>query len=163
MKSIASQVYPVVLFFKKNSMCQFKVLSDIVCYDHPGKVYRFSLIYNLLSIDLNYRLKLHTKVKEKQPVISTVVSIFSAAGWLEREVWDLFGVFFLKNKDLRRILTDYGFVGYALRKDFPLTGFIEAIYADTEKQVVYKQVTLSQDFRNHRFKNSWDYYNANSK
>jgi NADH:ubiquinone oxidoreductase subunit C len=80
MKSIASQVYPVVLFFKKNSMCQFKVLSDIVCYDHPGKVYRFSLIYNLLSIDLNYRLKLHTKVKEKQPVISTVVSIFSAAG-----------------------------------------------------------------------------------
>jgi len=88
-------------------------------------------------------------------VVSTVVPLYSSAGWLEREVWDLFGIFFIDNLDLRRILTDYGFIGYPLRKDFPLSGFVEAIYVDTEKQVLYKPLDLSQDFRNYRFKNAW--------
>jgi NADH-quinone oxidoreductase subunit C len=87
--------------------------------------------------------------------VSTIVPLYSAGGWLEREVWDLFGIFFFNNTDLRRILTDYGFVGYPLRKDFPLTGFIEIVYDDTEKQVVYKPLDLAQDFRNYRFKNVW--------
>lgn len=96
-------------------------MTDILCYDYPGKKFRFSIVYNLLSLDLNYRIKVFTKLKEKIPLISTITPLYSGAGWLEREVWDMFGIFFLKNNDLRRILTDYGFVGYPLRKDFPLT------------------------------------------
>lgn len=130
-------------------------MTDILCYDYPGKKFRFSIVYNLLSLDLNYRIKVFTKLKEKIPLISTITPLYSGAGWLEREVWDMFGIFFLKNNDLRRILTDYGFVGYPLRKDFPLTGFIEVIYDDSENQVVYKRLDLSQDFRNYKFENSW--------
>jgi len=154
-KTISKHIYPLFLFLKKHTSSQYKSLVDIVCYDRIGKRQRFSLIYNLLSSDLNYRLKIIIKLKEKLPVVSTVVPLYSSAGWLEREVWDLFGIFFIDNLDLRRILTDYGFIGYPLRKDFPLSGFVEAIYVDTEKQVLYKPLDLSQDFRNYRFKNAW--------
>lgn len=154
-KTITNSIYPLIFFLKNHTMCQFKLLTDILCYDKPAKKYRFSLIYNILSLDYNYRVKVQIKLKEKKPLISTMTSLYGAAGWLEREVWDLFGIYFINNRDLRRILTDYGFKGYPLRKDFPLTGFIEVIYDDSEKQVVYKEIDLSQDFRNYKFKNAW--------
>lgn len=155
LKTLKDYIYIILIFLKKHTLGQFKILTDILCYDYPGKKFRFSIVYNLLSLDLNYRIKVFTKLKEKIPLISTITPLYSGAGWLEREVWDMFGIFFLKNNDLRRILTDYGFVGYPLRKDFPLTGFIEVIYDDSENQVVYKRLDLSQDFRNYKFENSW--------
>lgn len=155
LKTLKDYIYIILIFLKKHTLGQFKILTDILCYDYPGKKFRFSIVYNLLSLDLNYRIKVFTKLKEKIPLISTIAPLYSGAGWLEREVWDMFGIFFLKNNDLRRILTDYGFVGYPLRKDFPLTGFIEVIYDDSENQVVYKRLDLSQDFRNYKFENSW--------
>lgn len=153
-KVLSKDLYTTMFFIKNHTGCQFKLLTDIVCYDIPGKSYRFGLVYNLLSLNYNFRIKIHTKLLEKSPVLGTVVPLYPGAGWLEREVWDLFGVFFLKNIDLRRILTDYGFVGYPLRKDFPLTGFIEVVYDDSNKQVVYKEINLAQDFRNYKFKNT---------
>lgn len=154
-KTSNTNVYNLLLFLNKHSLGQFKVLVDIICYDSPNSKYRFSIIYNLLSIDYNYRIKVLSKIKESSPIISTVTALFPGSGWLEREVWDFFGVYFINNPDLRRILTDYGFKGYPLRKDFPLTGFIEVVYDDSEKQVVYKKLELAQDFRNFYFKNSW--------
>ena len=153
-KTLSKHIYPLFFYLNRHTSSQFKSLVDVLCYDRPGESYRFSLVYNLLSSDLNCRLKVLTKVKEKTPIAPTVVPLYASAGWLEREVWDLFGIFFIANLDLRRILTDYGFVGYPLRKDFPLTGFVEVVYDDTEKQVVYKPLDLSQDFRNYRFTNT---------
>lgn len=155
---INESLYSTLLFFNKNTLGQFKLLTDIVCYDCPGKEFRFGLIYNLLSLNLNYRLFLQTKIKEKIPLISTITGLYPGAGWLEREVWDFFGVYFFNHVDLRRILTDYGFSGYPLRKDFPLSGFIEVVYDDSEKQVVYKSLNLAQDYRNYKFKNTWKEY-----
>lgn len=154
-KTVVSKLYAVLNFLKCHTLTQFKLLVDIVCYDTPGQNFRFSLIYNLLSLDNNYRVFIKTKVFEKSPFIDTVTSLFPGAGWLEREVWDLFGIFFLNNLDLRRILTDYGFKGYPLRKDFPVTGFTEVVYDDLQKQVVYKDLELTQSFRGFNFKNSW--------
>jgi NADH dehydrogenase (ubiquinone) Fe-S protein 3 len=153
-KTSNDNIYPLSLFFKKHSTCQYKTLVDLIACDFPGKNFRFSLIYNLLSVDYNSRILICTKVLEKLPVISTIVPIFSGAGWLEREVFDLFGIFFIKHFDLRRILTDYGFVGYPLRKDFPLSGFVEINYDDSQKHIIYKPVELTQNFRNFNFKNS---------
>ena len=158
-KILGQHLYPLALFLKNHTTSQFKTLVDIISFDRPGTKPRFSMVYNFLSLDLNYRVKVELRVLEKCPIISTLVPLYSSSGWLEREVWDLFGIFFVNNLDLRRILTDYGFVGYPLRKDFPLTGFVEVVYDDTEKQIVYKTLDLSQDFRNFRFKNSWKLYN----
>jgi NADH:ubiquinone oxidoreductase subunit C len=154
-KTNNKNIYPLSLFLKKHSTCQYKTLVDLIAYDSPGKNLRFTLIYNLLSVDYNSRIILHTKLFEKLPVISTVISLFSGAGWLEREVFDLFGIFFIKHFDLRRILTDYGFVGYPLRKDFPLSGFIEVVYDDSQKHIIYRPTELTQNFRNFTFKNTW--------
>lgn len=154
-KTNSVNIYPLSLFLKKHSVCQYKTLVDLVTYDCPGKEFRFSLLYNLLSVDYNSRIVLCTKLKESLPVIPTVVSLYSGASWLEREVFDLYGIFFIKHFDLRRILTDYGFVGYPLRKDFPLTGFVEVVYDDSQKHIIYKPVELTQEFRNFSFKNKW--------
>lgn len=148
-------IYPLSLFLKKHSTCQYQTLVDIVAYDFPGKVLRFNLIYNLLSVDYASRITIVTKLPENLPAITTITSIFSGAGWLEREVFDFFGIFFIKHLDLRRILTDYGFVGYPLRKDFPLTGFVEVIYDDSQKHMSYRPLELTQNFRNFNFKNTW--------
>ena len=147
-------IYPLSLFLMKHSVCQYKTLIDVIAYDLPSYEYRFVLIYNLLSIDYNSRILLCTKLIEAMPVVTTLVPIFAGASWLEREVFDLFGIFFLKHYDLRRILTDYGFMGYPLRKDFPLSGFIEVAYDDSQKHIIYKPVELSQEFRNFNFKNT---------
>jgi len=154
-KTVSNNLYPLIFFLKNHTLSQFKLFTDLVCYDRPGKNYRFSLIYNLLSMDFNYRVKIQIKIKEKLPLLTTLTSLYGASGWLEREVWDLFGIYFINNRDLRKILTDYGFRGYPLRKDFPLTGFTEVIYDDSEKQVIYREIDLAQDFRNYKFKNAW--------
>jgi len=123
--------------------------------DYPEKKNRFEVIYNLLSISYNSRITVSVSVDEKTP-IDSVTPIFSGADWLEREVWDMFGIFFLGHKDLRRILTDYGFKGHPLRKDFPLTGYVEVRYSDSEKRVITEEVSLTQDYRTFIFDNNWN-------
>lgn len=144
----------VIFFLKKHTLTQFQILSDIVCVDYPGKKERFELTYILLSVRYVVRLRIRVATAVLTPVDS-VTQFFNGANWLEREVWDLFGVFFFKHPDLRRILTDYGFDGHPLRKDFPLTGFLELSYDDSIKKLVYEPVSLAQEFRNYDFTNPW--------
>jgi NADH:ubiquinone oxidoreductase subunit C len=155
LKVSSLNIYPLSLFLKKHTNCLYKTVVDIAAYDCLGKYFRFCITYNLLSVGFNSRIFLVTKVEEKSPALPSVVSLYAGASWLEREVWDFFGIFFINNFDLRRLLTDYGFVGYPLRKDFPLTGFTEVVYNDTNKQITYKRVELVQDFREFVFKNTW--------
>jgi len=145
----------MVLFLQKHSLTQFKQLVDIAVYDRPGKRYRFTMIYHLLSINYGNRLQGVIQTDELTD-ISSLTRLYSGAGWLEREVWDLFGIFFTGHIDLRRILTDYGFAGYPLRKDFPLTGFLEVFYSDEQKRVIYQPVELSQEFRNFNYSSPWE-------
>ena len=142
-------------FLKNHTQSQYKVLSDICALDYPWKKNRFEIVYNILSIAYNARLTLSISVDEKTSVES-VTSIYSVAGWFEREIWDMFGVYFKGNSDLRRIITDYGFKGHPLRKDFPLTGFIEVRYINNEKRILAEEVSLAQDFRTFYFNNNWN-------
>jgi NADH/F420H2 dehydrogenase subunit C len=130
----------------KHTLFQYKQLVDIACYDFPGKKYRFSVNYILYSFKYNTRLIVIVKTNEVIPLPS-ITSLFKSANWLEREVWDLYGVFFDAHPDLRRILTDYGFSGHPLRKDFPLTGFVEVYYNDSKKRLRYEPVELAQEYR----------------
>jgi len=141
-------------FLKKHSFCKFKSLTDLSVVDFPGKANRFQLNYFLLSFAYNMRIRIIVETTEMTPVVS-ITPLFSAANWYEREVWDMFGIFFENHPDLRRILTDYGFKGHPLRKDFPLSGYIEIFYDDTKKAIVYVPVSLAQDFRNFNFRNPW--------
>lgn len=147
----SNNIYPVLYFLQKHTICQFDCLTDIVCYDTPGKSLRFGIIYNLLSVRYNMRIRLVSKFKNIVALLS-VSSLFLGAGWMEREVLDMFGVYFFLNSDLRRILTDYGFNGYPLRKDFPLTGYLEVYYDDNQKRISYKLVELAQEYRNFNFR-----------
>lgn len=149
-----SVLYKVMDFLTNNQLLRFKVLADICGIDYPEKKNRFEVVYNLLSMDSNYRLTLTTSVREGIS-IDSVTSIFDSANWLEREVWDMFGVFFTKHPDMRRILTDYGFKGHPLRKDFPLTGFVEVHYDDFNKKIKYGPVSLAQDYRIFYFNNDF--------
>jgi NADH-quinone oxidoreductase subunit C len=130
-------------------------LMDICGADYPDRPERFEIVYNLLSLKHNWRLRVKVLTDEHSPVPSAV-GIYSAAGWFERETWDLFGVAFSGHPDLRRLLTDYGFEGHPLRKDFPLTGYVEVRYDDEQKRVVYEPVKLVQDFRNFDFLSPWE-------
>ena len=140
---------------RDDSNCLFKAMIDVTAADFPEKPERFEIVYNLLSISHNQRVRVKTSTDENTPVPS-VVPLFSAAGWFEREVWDMFGVFFTDHPDLRRMLTDYGFEGHPLRKDFPLTGYVEVRYDEEQKRVVYEPVTLTQDFRHFDFMSPWE-------
>ena len=140
---------------RDDSNCLFKAMIDVTAADYPERPERFEVVYNLLSISHNQRIRVKTSTDENTPVPS-VVPLFNAAGWFEREVWDMFGVFFTDHPDLRRMLTDYGFEGHPLRKDFPLTGYVEVRYDEEQKRVVYEPVTLTQDFRNFDFMSPWD-------
>ena len=140
---------------RDDSNCLFKVMIDVTAADYPERPERFEVVYNLLSISHNQRIRVKTSTDENTPVPS-VVPLFNAAGWFEREVWDMFGVFFTDHPDLRRMLTDYGFEGHPLRKDFPLTGYVEVRYDEEQKRVVYEPVTLTQDFRNFDFMSPWE-------
>jgi NADH-quinone oxidoreductase subunit C len=137
----------------------FKVLVDVTAVDRPGRPERFEIVYNLLSLKHNRRVRVKTTTDEDSPVPSAV-SVFSSAGWYEREVWDMFGVLFAGHPDLRRILTDYGFDGHPLRKDFPLTGYVEVRYDEEQKRVVYEPVALKQEFRSFDFVSPWEGMNT---
>ncbi|MDR3436656.1 NADH-quinone oxidoreductase subunit C [Telmatospirillum sp.] len=151
----AAAIGKVLMFLRDDTNCQFKQLMDITAVDFPEREQRFEVVYNLLSLKHNQRIRVKASTHEDTPV-PTVTGIFSTADWFEREVWDMFGVVFSDHPDLRRILTDYGFEGHPLRKDFPLTGFVERRYDDEQKRVVYEPVKLVQDFRNFDFLSPWE-------
>jgi NADH dehydrogenase (ubiquinone) Fe-S protein 3 len=150
-----SKVQSTLRFLKDHYFCQYKVLSAISGTDYPQKSARFEISYELLSLRLNNRLRVKTQVDEITSLESAVY-IYRCADWWEREIWDLFGVFFTNHPDLRRILTDYGFEGHPLRKDFPLSGYIEVRYDERKKRVVCEPLSLAQEFRTFDFKNPWD-------
>ncbi len=153
---VGREALPGVLrFLRDDPKCRFTVLCDLCGVDFPEREERFEVVYNLLSLSLNQRIRLKLATDEAQPVPSAV-AIFSSAGWWEREAWDLFGIYFADNPDLRRILTDYGFDGHPLRKDFPLTGYVELRYDDEQKRVVYEPVRLPQQFRSFDFLSPWE-------
>lgn len=145
----------IVNFLKKHTLFKFVTLSDFTCTDYISREARFELTYILLSYKLSERLILKVDLALNEP-INSLVNIYSNANWAEREVWDMFGVFFIGHHDLRRILTDYGFEGYPLRKDFPLTGFVEIRYDDEKKCLVYEPVELTQEYRLFTFLSPWE-------
>src|SRR3974377_1711360 len=145
----------VLKFLRDDPKCCFTVLCDICGVDYPDRPLRFEVVYHLLSMRLNQRIRLKLETDQEQPVPSAV-GVFSSAGWWEREAWDLFGIYFADNPDLRRILTDYGFEGHPLRKDFALTGYVEGRYDEAQKAVVYEPVRLQQEFRSFDFLSPWE-------
>ena len=145
----------VVQFLKLNENCKFKQLIDIAGVDYPENEKRFELIYLFLSHEKNLRIKILIKFQIKQ-MISSLTKIFPSSNWMEREVFDMYGIKFKNHPDLRRILTDYGFKGHPLRKDFPLTGFNEVRYSEKEKKVIYEPVKLEQNYRNFDFESPWE-------
>ena len=149
------RIADVLKLLRDDSNCLFHQLMDICGVDYVDESPRFEVVYNLLSMTHNMRIRVKVRTDEDEPVPS-VVSVFSTANWFEREVWDLMGVFFSNHPDLRRLLTDYGFEGHPLRKDFPLTGYVEVRYDDEQKRVVYEPVKLTQEFRNFDFVSPWE-------
>ncbi|KAH0949374.1 hypothetical protein HN011_001889 [Eciton burchellii] len=150
-------IIPTFTFLKDHHNTQFVNLTDITALDVPSRQYRFELIYNLLSLRYNSRIRVKTYTDELTPVDS-INSIFKAADWYEREVWDMFGVFFSNHPDLRRILTDYGFEGHPLRKDFPLSGYVEVRYDDEQKRLVIEPLELTQEFRKFELAAPWEQF-----
>jgi NADH dehydrogenase (ubiquinone) Fe-S protein 3 len=150
-----SSVLEVLLFLRDHTNCQYKCMTSLCAVDYPERDARFEMVYNLLSVKYNTRIRVKTSVAELQPVDSAT-ELFSAAGWYEREVFDLFGIFFNNHSDLRRILTDYGFDGHPMRKDFPLTGYDSAEYDEKEKAIVMRPLELAQEFRTFDFASPWD-------
>ena len=148
-------LYPTINFLTKHSLFLFTSVIDIVCYDLPQKLYRFSLVYVLFSIKYSSKVYVVTRIQEDVSRLLSIVSLFRSVQWSEREVFDFFGVFFYFNTDLRRILTDYGFKGFPLRKDFPLSGFVDIYYDDTFKKICYRNLSLSQELRNYKLKDKW--------
>ena len=140
---------------RDDSNCQLSQLIDLCGVDYPEREKRFDVVYHLLSLRQNHRVRVKVAAGEGEPVPS-VISVFSAAGWFERETWDMYGILFSEHPDLRRILTDYGFEGHPLRKDFPLTGYVEVRYDDDQKRVVYERVRLTQEFRSFDFLSPWE-------
>ena len=145
----------VILFLKTNSNTKFNQLIDITAVDYPERDIRFKIVYLFLSIEKNQRLILDLFVKENE-FVSSLTSVFPSANWMEREVFDMYGIEFKNHPDLRRILTDYNFKGYPLRKDFPLTGHNEVRYSEDEKKVIYEKVKLEQNYRNFDFESPWE-------
>ena len=151
----ADQVVRVLKFLKDDPACRFEQLTDLCGVDYPERDPRFDVVYHLLSMSHNRRMRLKVGVNEDQPVPS-VTEVYPSAGWWERETWDLYGIHFAGNPDLRRLLTDYGFNGHPLRKDFPLTGYVELRYDSEQKRVVYEPVKLTQEFRRFDFLSPWE-------
>nr|YP_010041675.1 NADH dehydrogenase subunit 9 [Cyanophora biloba]QPB15016.1 NADH dehydrogenase subunit 9 [Cyanophora biloba] len=145
----------VILFLKNHTYAQYKVLCDITAVDFIDREERFEVVYQLLSITYATRIRIKVLLNENQSTES-ISTLHSSANWYEREIWDLFGIFFMNHPDLRRILTDYGFEGHPLKKDFPLTGYLEVRYDGTIKQVVAEPVDITQEFRNFNFSSPWE-------
>jgi NADH-quinone oxidoreductase subunit C len=151
----AADIVKVATFLRTDPACQFICIIDITAVDWPGREQRFDVVYHFLSPRLNQRVRVKVETDEATPVPS-LVGVFRGADWFERETYDLYGVLFSGHPDMRRILTDYGFEGHPLRKDFPLTGFVEVRYDDEQKRVVYDKVRLAQEFRNFDFLSPWE-------
>ena len=149
------QIVPVLTKLRDDPSLLFEQLIDVCAVDYPDRPERFEIIYSLLSVSLNHRLRIKVTAGEDTPVPSSV-PIYPSANWFEREAWDLYGVFFSDHPDLRRILTDYGFDGHPMRKDFPLTGYVELRYDPDQRRVVYEPVKLTQEFRTFDFESPWE-------
>jgi len=150
-----ARLLPVLTFLRDDPNCQFVSFIELCGVDYPGRERRFDVVYHLLSPRRNLRVRIRVETDETTPVPSAI-PVFPAANWFEREAYDLLGILFSGHPDLRRILTDYGFSGHPLRKDFPMTGFVEVRYDDQQKRVVYEAVQLTQDFRNFDFLSPWE-------
>jgi NADH-quinone oxidoreductase subunit C len=150
-----SNIYNLLDELKKMNDLNFEMLLDITAVDYPQRSKRFELVYNLLSLKNHLRLRVKIFLNDTE-IVPSISKLYKSACWYEREVWDMYGVSFSGNNDLRRILTDYGFEGYPLRKDFPLTGFVELRYDESKKKVVYSKVKLTQDYRNFDFLSPWE-------
>ena len=150
-----SELINVIMFLKNNNNTKFKQLIDITAVDYPDNDRRFKLVYLLLSHENNQRIVINFTIKENE-VVNSLTSIFPAANWVEREVFDMYGIEFKDHPDLRRILTDYDFQGFPLRKDFPLTGHNEVRYSEDEKKVIYESVKLEQNYRNFDYESPWE-------
>ncbi|KAL7754422.1 putative NADH-ubiquinone oxidoreductase 30.4 kDa subunit, mitochondrial [Sorochytrium milnesiophthora] len=148
-------VVPVMTFLRDHSNAQFKQMMDVCGVDYPTKEHRFEVVYNMLSLRYNARVRVKTYASETTPVPS-VTPLFVGANWFEREAYDMYGIFFVGHPDLRRILTDYGFEGHPLRKDFPLTGYVEVRYDDEKKRVVAEPLEMAQAFRNFDYSSAWE-------
>ena len=148
-------LYSVLLFLKTDERCRFKQLIDITAVDYPENKKRFKIVYLLLSHEFNQRILVSYFINENEK-ISSLVNIFPSANWMEREIFDMYGIKFNDHPDLRRILTDYGFEGFPLRKDFPLTGHNEVRYSEEEKKVIYEPVKLEQNYRNFDYESPWE-------
>jgi len=149
------KIIDVLTFLRDDEGCRFEVLIDICGVDWPGREARFDVVYHLLSPRLNQRIRVKLMTDETTPVASAV-GVFPAANWFEREAYDMYGILFSGHPDLRRLLTDYGFQGHPLRKDFPLTGYVEVRYDEEQKRVVYEPVELAQEFRSFDFESPWE-------
>ena len=151
----AERTVDVAKFLRDDPACRFINITDVTAVDYPGREKRFDVVYHFLSPTLNTRIRLCVEADENTQVPS-IIEVFPGADWFEREVYDLYGVIFTGHPDMRRILTDYGFEGHPLRKDFPLTGFVEVRYDDQEKRVLYEPVRLNQEFRKFDFLSPWE-------
>ena len=151
----SDDIIEVLTISRDEPSLAFDQLTDLTAVDYPNRPYRFELVYQLLSITHNRRMRVLVAVEDGN-VVPSVLPVFNAANWAEREVWDMFGIFFSGHPDLRRLLTDYGFEGHPLRKDFPLTGYVEVRYDDTKRQVVYEPVHLVQEYRDFDFLSPWE-------
>ena len=150
-----SSLEEITSFLKLNSVCQFRTLIDITAVDYPEEEYRFQLIYHYLSMHQNFRIRIKILVKDED-IVPSITSVFPAANWFEREVFDMYGILFGSHPDMRRLLTDYGFKGHPLRKDFPTTGYLEVRYDQEKKKVVYEPVKLNQEYRRFDFVSPWE-------
>jgi len=150
-----AHIVAVTEFLKSNSACNFSTLIDVTAIDYPAREKRFDLVYHFLSMHQNHRVRIKCAVREEQ-IVPSITSIHPGSNWFEREVFDMYGILFSGHPDLRRLLTDYGFQGYPLRKDFPTTGYVELRYDELAKRVVYEPVKLVQDYRQFDFMSPWE-------
>lgn len=150
-----NKLISVLKLLKANESLDFSQLSDLTAVDYPGRIQRFELVYQLLSVTQNRRIRIICAIDEGQ-IVPSATGIYKSAEWSEREVWDMYGLFFSDHPDLRRLLTDYGFEGHPLRKDFPLTGYVEVRYDDMDRRVAYQPVQLTQEYRDFDFLSPWE-------
>ena len=151
----ASGILDLLDFLRSDSSCRFSTLVDITAVDYPSRQQRFDVVWHFLSMYQNHRIRVKVAIREDE-MLPTLTAIYPAANWFEREVFDMFGILFTGHPDLRRILTDYGFSGHPLRKDFPTTGYVEVRYDDAEKRVIYEPVSLVQEYRQFDFLSPWE-------
>lgn len=154
-RCVLDKLFETLVLLKNTETLSFSQLTDLTAVDYPDRIQRFELVYQLLSIENNKRVRIICPIDDGQ-IVPSITSIYKSAEWPEREVWDMYGLFFSDHPDLRRLLTDYGFEGHPLRKDFPLTGYVEARYDDIEKRVAYQPVQLTQEYRDFDFLSPWE-------